>query len=185
MAKSGVNYNLLLIVGGVGVAMYFLKDIFKSSAEKAEEKTDRVEIRQDARTDRVEIRNETIRELFNKNDTVYIPETRNLISENPIGTTDAKTGKTNTVSKITLGVDTAFGLPTQNITSTAGNKSTIIAAPNTYYKDMGVGFDSKGSGYSSAFVGNASPKIETAKAPVLNVVSNTNKLLNKLTGAFK
>lgn len=37
---------------------------------------------------------------------------------------------------------------------TGKGSSNIIAAPNTYYKDLGVGFDAKSQGYSSAFAGN-------------------------------
>jgi len=35
--------------------------------------------------------------------------------------------------------------------------SNIIAAPNTYYKNLGVGFNSKSQGYSSQYAGNKLP----------------------------
>jgi len=62
----------------------------------------------------------------------------------------------NPVSKIDI-TGTAYGMPTHTIKNSSGQSSTIIVAPNTYYKDLGVGFNAAGQGYSSAFAGNKQP----------------------------
>lgn len=83
-----------------------------------------------------------------------------------VGETDAKT---NIITTITPNIDTAYGKKTVTVKSSSGKSSTVIAAPNTYYSNLGVGFDSKGQGYSSAFAGNVAPKTETVKTSTSNV----------------
>jgi len=55
----------------------------------------------------------------------------------------------NPIAKAQINNDSAFGYKTQTLRDSKGNSSTIIAKPNTYYANLGVGFDSKGNGYSS------------------------------------
>ncbi len=43
---------------------------------------------------------------------------------------------------------TIYGLKSSIISTNKGS-TTVINAPNTYYKNLGIGFDSKGQGYSS------------------------------------
>jgi len=84
MAKNSINWNALLIIGGVGAALYFGKGFinsFKASEEnvetrqenatmrteeRQEEKTERVKTRQENKTERAEDRQETFKYVVNK-----------------------------------------------------------------------------------------------------------------------
>jgi len=57
------------------------------------------------------------------------------------------------VSKVET-TGSAYGMKTSKVTLSTGKTQTIINAPNKYYSNLGIGFDSKGNGYSSAFAGN-------------------------------
>lgn len=75
----------------------------------------------------------------------------NLINTQPVTAS-------NPITSIKNNLDTAYGIPT--VTVRQKNKSrTVIAAKNTYYKDLGIGFNSQGQGYSSAFAGNKAPTL--------------------------
>ena len=50
----------------------------------------------------------------------------------------------------------AYNMRIDTITTPKG-KTNVIAAPNTYYKELGIGFNEKAQGYSSAFPGNKLP----------------------------
>lgn len=44
---------------------------------------------------------------------------------------------------------TAYGVNIISAQTNKGQQSTVAQIPNTYYSNLGIGFDSKGNGYSS------------------------------------
>jgi hypothetical protein len=77
MTKQSLNYNVLLIVGGAIAVMYFWNknktaqaDVLDSRLPIVESRTDRVEIRQNARTERQENVIDAVKSIFTKKDTL-------------------------------------------------------------------------------------------------------------------
>jgi hypothetical protein len=146
MAKNSINWNILLIVGGVVGALYLWNKSKEGSAEKVETRqegmTDRTQLRQENKTERTLIRNETIKEfidLFDKKDSIKD------VSPNVVTTTSNK----NYVTKVTPKGSIFTGTPIVQVTTSTGQTSDIVQKPNTFYSNIGIGFDSKGQGYSS------------------------------------
>jgi len=78
-------------------------------------------------------------------------------------------GKDNYVTGVTSS-GSAFGIPFVTVSTSSGQSSTIAAAPDTYYPTVGIGFNSKGDGYSSA-----APLKSVASSPVPTPVTATTK----------
>jgi len=58
---------------------------------------------------------------------------------------------------------TAYNMPVVTVTTKKGGMSSIVAQKNIYYENLGIGFDSKGQGYSSIFAGNKQPSLNTTQ----------------------
>lgn len=68
----------------------------------------------------------------------------------------------------------AYGIPTVQVRTRSGRSSSVIAAPNTYYPNLGIGFNSSGQGYSAA-----------APLPTPNTSSSSNSSTNSVVKAVQ
>lgn len=164
MAK--LDLNVLVIGAAVVGGLYFANRLFKANPENVEERqegmTDRVEIRQENRTERVELWTETIKDLFGGSGSTDINKNQLLGS--------AQISGSNPITSI-YPTGSAFNMPVVTVRDSSGRSSSIIAAKDTYYPTLAVGFDSKGAGYSSAFAGNKAPTTTTQKAQLITALS--------------
>lgn len=85
---------------------------------------------------------------------------------------------TSSVSKISNLKDTAYGLPVVKVTSSTGKSSNVIAAPNTYLPKLGIGFNSAGQGYSSAYAPQSNGVTKTTSSNAANALFNSNPKFN-------
>jgi hypothetical protein len=79
--------------------------------------------------------------------------TTQATNPNPYNTIQAVTSN-DYVKSVTPTNSTAYGKEVVKVTSATGKSSNIVVTPNTYYANAGIGFNSQGQGYSSAYVGN-------------------------------
>jgi len=75
---------------------------------------------------------------------------------------------------------TAYNMPVVTATTSSGKKSSVIAAPKTYYSNLGIGFDQYGQGYSAAMPVSYPNK---AVLPVITTKTATPTTTTKTTTA--
>ncbi len=71
--------------------------------------------------------------------------TNSMLAQN---STPIMTSANNYISSVSSG-GIVYGTPVVNIKTSTGQTQTIAQTPNTFYPNLGIGFNSKGQGYSS------------------------------------
>ena len=154
---ASININDWIVVGLIGVAAYFL---YKSIVKPTSQLTSGIGEAGGTVFSETGQSYKAVSDFFQqgwnyltsqigaKEQTKNMPAEKTSIYQ---AYTTTKGGSSNYdyVTRVTP-AGTAFGkVPLQTVTLASGKSTTIAAAPNTYYKDLGIGFSSKGQGYSS------------------------------------
>lgn len=170
---AGIQVPDLLLYGALGVAAYF---IYKSVVKPTSEITGTVgDVAQS--TGKVVSSGENalttffdgLSDAFKKDFANYGKNT----GSKDVATPFIPIGKDNWVTSVQR--NNVFGtIPVETVTTSAGQSMTVPVVPNTYYSDLGIGFDALGQGYSKAPTATSSPKQSTG-VNLSSSKSNTNK----------
>lgn len=166
----GINVNDVIIIGALAVGAYFLyKSVVKPTSQVTGAVGDTASSLGGLVSGTAKTGEGFIAETGNAGKTVVseIAETFKAVtdsiqsafqgSSSPKSGTSALQPKSNSITQVSgtnyvtnVAPSTAFNsVPVVTVSTNTGQSSTVVANPNTYYPTLGIGFNSKGQGYSS------------------------------------